>query len=37
MPGGIAHEEAEHLLANIPPASGQQYYTELTANEDDDE
>jgi hypothetical protein len=37
MPGGIAPEEAEHLPANILPALGQQYYAELTADEDDDE
>jgi hypothetical protein len=37
MPGGIAPEEAEHLLTNIPPAPGQQYYAELPADEDDDE
>jgi hypothetical protein len=36
MPGDIAPEEAEHLLANIPPAPGQQYYAELTADQGDE-
>jgi hypothetical protein len=36
MPGGLAPEKAEHLLANIPPAPGQQYYAKLPADDDDE-